>query len=256
MASYNSLSKANKLLLYVNNMRAIIRRDVLFSDCTETYLSPCEPSPGDIVTVRFRTSRNNPDMVYFCAYDIKIEMDIVERTEMFDYYETHFQVSDEKVEYYFEIVSGFERCYYNKLGCQENIPTEYFFTIVPGYKTPDWAKGAVMYQIFVDRFYNGDMTNDVQTDEYSYIDAHTVKVDDWNKYPAAMGVREFYGGDLQGVLDKLDYLAGLGIEAIYFNPLFVSPSNIIGIEPFTPFKSPFKDNSPKTTYSSNGICLI
>ena len=40
-----------------------------------------------------------------------------------------------------------------------------------------------------------------------------------------MGIREFYGGDLQGVLDKLDYLEGLGIEVIYFNPLFVSPSN-------------------------------
>ena len=50
-------------------------------------------------------------------------------------------------------------------------------------------------------------------------------MDDWNKYPAAMGVREFYGGDLQGVLDKMDYLQDLGIDVIYFNPLFVSPSN-------------------------------
>ena len=41
-----------------------------------------------------------------------------------------------------------------------------------------------------------------------------------------MGIREFYGGDLKGVLDKLDYLEGLGIEVIYFNPLFVSPSII------------------------------
>ena len=40
-----------------------------------------------------------------------------------------------------------------------------------------------------------------------------------------MGVREFYGGDLKGVLEKLDYLQELGIEVIYFNPLFVSPSN-------------------------------
>ena len=40
-----------------------------------------------------------------------------------------------------------------------------------------------------------------------------------------MGVREFYGGDLQGVMDKLDYLQELGVEVVYFNPLFVSPSN-------------------------------
>lgn len=63
------------------------------------------------------------------------------------------------------------------------------------------------------------------TDEYSYIDDYSVQVKEWNKYPAAMGVREFYGGDLQGVLDKMDYLEKLGIQAIYFNPLFVSPSN-------------------------------
>src|SRR5699024_9515925 len=45
------------------------------------------------------------------------------------------------------------------------------------------------------------------------------------KYPATMGVREFYGGDLRGVMEKLDYLQDLGVEVLYFNPLFVSPSN-------------------------------
>ena len=41
--------------------------------------------------------------------------------------------------------------------------------IQPGFSTPEWAKGAVMYQIFVDRFYNGDPTNDVEDREYIYI---------------------------------------------------------------------------------------
>ncbi len=50
-------------------------------------------------------------------------------------------------------------------------------------------------------------------------------VRDWYKYPEFMGIREFYGGDLQGVLDKMDYLEDLGVEVIYFNPIFVSPSN-------------------------------
>lgn len=225
MSIYNKLSKMNKFLLYVNNMRAIIRRDSLFSDCTEQFLEPCEPKPGDKVKIRFRTFHNNPDMVYLCAYDIKMEMHIVETGDMFDIYETEISVMEDKVEYYFEIVSGFERCYYTKLGVVDDLPHEYFFTIVPGYETPEWAKGAVMYQIFVDRFYNGDRTNDVENGEYSYIGGYTEKVENWDKYPAAMGVREFYGGDLQGVLDKMDYLQSLGIEAIYFNPLFVSPSN-------------------------------
>ena len=82
-----------------------------------------------------------------------------------------------------------------------------------------------MYQIFTDRFYNGDKSNDVETNEYYYIGDYSRRVTNWDKYPANMGVREFYGGDLQGVMDKLDYLQELGVEVVYFNPLFVSPSN-------------------------------
>ena len=82
-----------------------------------------------------------------------------------------------------------------------------------------------MYQIFVDRFCNGDPSNDVEDGEYIYIGAPSRKVKDWDQMPASLDIRNFYGGDLQGVMDKLDYLQDLGIEVIYFNPLFVSPSN-------------------------------
>ncbi len=82
-----------------------------------------------------------------------------------------------------------------------------------------------MYQIYVDRFCNGDPTNDVGIGEYHYIGDKSVQVEQWNKIPAVMGVREFYGGDLQGIMNKLDYLQDLGVEVIYFNPIFVSPSN-------------------------------
>ena len=82
-----------------------------------------------------------------------------------------------------------------------------------------------MYQIYTDRFCNGDPTNDVQTGEYFYIGDQVQKVEDWYRYPQPMDVREFYGGDLQGVINKLDYLQSLGVEVIYCNPLFVSPSN-------------------------------
>ena len=61
--------------------------------------------------------------------------------------------------------------------------------------------------------------------EYVYIGEPVCKVKDWNEFPEAMDIRRFHGGDLQGVLDKLDYLEELGVEVIYFNPLFVSPSN-------------------------------
>lgn len=82
-----------------------------------------------------------------------------------------------------------------------------------------------MYQIYVERFCNGDKTNDVETNEYAYIGKGVEKIEDWYENPAADDTRQFYGGDLQGVIDKMDYLEKLGVKAIYFNPLFVSPSN-------------------------------
>ena len=145
--------------------------------------------------------------------------------ELFDYYQTSIEVGEGKLIYYYRIESGKAVCYYNQIGPQKDHNPYYDYEIYPGLKTPEWAKGAVMYQIFVDRFCDGDKTNNVIDDEYSYIGDHVSQVTDWDKYPAQMGVREFYGGDLQGVLNKLDYLQDLGIDAIYFNPLFVSPSN-------------------------------
>ena len=51
----------------------------------------------------------------------------------------------------------------------------------------------------------------METGEYFYINGQTERVEDWSKTPAVMGVREFYGGDLQGIKDKLDYLQNLGV---------------------------------------------
>ena len=67
--------------------------------------------------------------------------------------------------------------------------------------------------------------NDVESYEYVYIGRPVQKVTEWDRYPAAMDVGYFYGGDLQGIWDKLDYIKRLGVEAIYLNPIFVSPSN-------------------------------
>ena len=61
--------------------------------------------------------------------------------------------------------------------------------------------------------------------EYIYIERYTTKVKDWDALPEASDVSRFYGGDLQGVMDKLDYLQDLGVDVIYLNPIFVSPSN-------------------------------
>lgn len=223
--NYENLVDARKVQEYVTNMRPNFNKRAVFSDETENYRSPVEPEPGDAVTIRIRTKKNNVDFVYLIGPDGRKQMNLIESRDGFDYYGITLRVGTKTIHYYFEIISGKIRCYYNKSGVTREVDEHYSFGIVPGFKTPDWVKGAVMYQIFVDRFCNGDPSNDVVTGEYSYIDEKVKRVEDWNRPPKAMDVRDFYGGDLQGVMDKLDYLQDLGVEVVYFNPVFVSPSN-------------------------------
>jgi glycosidase len=126
-------------------------------------------------------------------------------------------------------------------------------TLKPAPKTPpEWSKEAVWYQIMVERFHNGDPSNDptiadIQGTYPGFVPStwHTTPwTQDWyqeddyfadvngkpdfngnviHSFDAKIALRR-YGGDLQGVLDKLDYLQNLGINAIYFNPINDAPS--------------------------------
>lgn len=113
-----------------------------------------------------------------------------------------------------------------------------------GYNTPDWMKNAVIYQIFPDRFYNGDVTNDTITSDargsvqYEYMsdwyvlpenpEQEKLNPDNYPTY-AYKGdgnwSNEIYGGDIKGVTKRIDYLKALGVNVIYFNPVFESISS-------------------------------
>lgn len=274
----------------------------LFSDESGMFRTPEEPDPGDILTIRFRTLKNNVDKVTLymqfgkpakkacpdehtageetgCAEllqdgaenradsvqdgqkavksqealpeEIHGGLVHVEREEsvvmqpaasgeetgqepekvltfdsQFDFYEAQVPVGDEPFWYYFIVEKDGEQIRYNKLGVTGETDCCYSFVVRPGVHVPFWAKGAVFYQIFVDRFCNGDPSNDVLNREYLYVDGiPATSARNWSEDSLALDVGRFYGGDLQGVIDKLDYIQSLGVNAIYFNPLFVSPSN-------------------------------
>lgn len=222
---FYKMSKAQKTQLYMDNLTVIFNPQALFSDGTAFYRNPSEPDCFEEVHLRFRTGRENVDEVILVFDEQRYTMQKVANDKMFDYYEYTVKLGDSRVEYYFEVHSGHMVCYFNSVGVCSSVENYYNFSITPSFQTPDWAKGAIIYQIFVDRFYNGDRSNDVETDEYFYIGEGTHKNTDWMKYPREMDVREFYGGDIAGVMKKLDYLQDLGVEAIYLNPIFVSPSN-------------------------------
>lgn len=206
----------------------------VFSDESPIYRFPSEPDPGDSVTIRMRVARGSAKrvVILFESLIVGAQMRKTLSDDFFDYYDASLVCTDAEVMYRFliECTDG-SRIAYDKCGARVEEGREldfnpaYAFRFIPGFHVPGWAKGAVQYQIFTDRFCNGDPSNDVTDNEYYYTVGHAKHVEDWNALPTDTDIRAFYGGDLQGIIDKLDYLQDLGIEVLYLNPIFVSPSS-------------------------------
>ena len=197
-------------------------RNSIFHDGTEQFCRYNKQT--DKYSFILRVGHRMANEVYIIIDNERIQMTSCYQDKIFEYYTVRIHLENRCYRYRFEI-DGNEILFYNMAGADTSYSDVYDFSITPGFNTPDWAKGAVMYQIYVERFCNGDKTNDVETNEYAYIGKGVEKIEDWYENPAADGTRQFYGGDLQGVIDKMDYLEKLGVKVIYFNPLFVSPSN-------------------------------
>ncbi|MDO4531148.1 MAG: alpha amylase N-terminal ig-like domain-containing protein, partial [Bacillota bacterium] len=204
---------------------AQFRAQAVYSDETIQFRSPVEPLSTDEVTISLRVGKDTFSAVFLCTTEREYLMEEGEEDGVFQYYTTVLPPTEKKVSYVFRLQYGEEEAFYTKYGYADEFKGEGFFEIIRDFTTPDWAKGAVMYQIYPDRFCNGDPSNDVLTNEYIYLKRMVEQVKNWDTPPAATDVNHFYGGDLQGVINKLDYLKELGVEVIYFNPLFVSPSN-------------------------------
>ena len=195
-----------------------------FCDQTENYMSPCEPKTNDTVTFRFRTGRYQASGVNLCFMDRAVALKWDHCKNNFDYYSIDIKIPENGFSYYFEINAENELCYYGKRGTvfrKEEITP---FEVIPDFSIPKWLRGAVMYQIFTDRFCSGEDSNDVKDGEYGYYGQPVRKVA-WDSLPTTFDIGNFHGGDIHGIIKKLDYLKELGVDVIYLNPVFVSPSN-------------------------------
>src|SRR5437588_2789543 len=113
-------------------------------------------------------------------------------------------------------------------GMMRYTPTDAMdFRILAHYHSPTWVHDTVFYQIFPDRFADGDPSNNVRDREYECY-GKPVVARPWGEIPRSIreaGAVEFFGGDLWGIIQHLGYLQDLGINALYLTPVFTSPSN-------------------------------
>lgn len=146
------------------------------------------------------------------------EMNLSASDLEYNYFETTIKLKDARFRYHFLLESGGEVYWFNEEGFSLSKPQGYFcgFFQYPCinesdiYNSPVWVRDALFYEIFPERFYNGDRENDPEN------------VESWGKLP---GHDSFFGGDLAGIIEKLDYLNELGINALYLTPIFKSSSN-------------------------------
>lgn len=190
--------------------------------------SYCFPVSSNEIVLRLRTAKNDivrAQVIYESKYIIGTSQKSAEMTksyvgELFDFYEVKLKLTDTRLAYVFYIDDG-ERCYYFS---EDGATEKYDFTIgfynffqYPYINEADilqcvpWLKNAVFYQIFVDRFAMGDTQKNT-----SYINCK------WGDIPTP---KTFAGGDIRGIIQKLDYIKEIGCNAIYLTPIFQSISN-------------------------------
>lgn len=216
------------------------------------------PIPGTGIEFRTRTLMNDVSNVFLLVsidgeQEAEFEMEPVETDLKYQNYRKMIDIPLEaSVAFTFRFDDGAARVYATRAGIVEDKPAMrdgflYTERILPPFITPDWAKDGIFYQIFTDRFFNGDRSNDQDFKEVYYEgksilppegktnDEYFHFIDDWQDIGGLVvspyrtdgrpDYYSFYGGDIAGVMQKLPYLKDLGITIIYFNPLNEAQSN-------------------------------
>lgn len=189
----------------------------------------CFAINNNTIALRLRVSRNDMpekiEVIYGGKYDYakvrrSFTMNRSYEDRLFAYYTAYIVLDDVRFVYIFKITENGKVYYYSEDGLTEKFDYELSFyncfqlayiNEADILKPVDWMRTATFYQIFVERFYLGNESKDK-----SYINLK------WGDLPMS---KSFAGGDLEGVIKKLDYLKSLGINAIYLTPVFQSVSN-------------------------------
>ncbi|MFN2340166.1 MAG: alpha amylase N-terminal ig-like domain-containing protein [Halanaerobium sp.] len=224
---------------------------ILHDKENRVYLNKLAPAK---VQIRLETRKNDVEAVSIMtkidSERARKEMSHYSSDNKLDYWTVELENLDQVLNYSFLIEDADSQLLYHQNGSGFN-KLKYFSydpAALENFNTPEWVQHAVFYQIFPDRFYNGNPDNDpdlIETyknkdERYKNIvpewhqgikesESHQLDPDNFTDLDPSIhpksGWHVFYGGDLQGVEQKFDYLKELGINAIYFNPVFEATAN-------------------------------
>lgn len=208
--------------------------------------------PGGKLVVTFAATETDVEEVVFHYGEEDVTLERFATMDGKDFFRGKVSPPEDEFEYNFLVKDGEESVWYNPAGevsGSEKDPGIFRPRDKKVFQTPDWVRDATFYQIFPDRFYNAVEDNDPEKIELYRKPGkrYDAFIPDWdqgvpegsppvlrdpseltdrsNEVKPEGGYYVFYGGDLQGIEEKIPYLKELGINAIYFNPLFESNSN-------------------------------
>ncbi|MEC1549254.1 glycoside hydrolase family 13 protein [Bacillus rugosus] len=187
---------------------------------------------GRTVHIKIRTKKGDADHIRFIwgdPYEYNVgrwsaneqPMRKIAATDLHDYWFAEVVPPYRRLQYAFVITDHQEDIFFGSSGVcpynEKTLETTHYYFKLPfvheadTFQAPEWAKSTVWYQIFPERFANGRE------------DLSPENALPWgSKDP---DVNDFFGGDLQGIIDKLDYLEDLGVNGVYLTPIFSAPSN-------------------------------
>ena len=204
-------------------------------DGSRRYVQPQDAQLGDTLTLRLRAAASAPIQRVLLRSDDDGEGFFLPMTpedplpaSPARWWRAELKLKMPVTHYRFLLFTADGPWWYNASGLHAHTPTDAEdFRLLAGYEAPQWVRSAVFYQIFPDRFDDGDPASNVRDGEYEYR-GRQARHRRWDEPPTATGLEamvEFYGGDLPGITRRLDYLQDLGVSALYLNPIFTAYSN-------------------------------
>lgn len=199
-----------------------------YSEISSSFITPLFPEKGETVTLAIAFDRK-PERALL-RFDSELGLDLTEPMALTGklngalLYTAKTKVTFDGTlfRYYFVFFEDGKSYYFSRKGISRNVPARHDrFAVIPSFEAPEWVAGSTCYQVFPDRFFNGDPSCGAKAGEYSF-DGGVVTTPEPESIPKPFPESrclDFYNGDLKGIESKIPYFKAMGVDTLYLNPI-------------------------------------